>query len=74
MQPIVIPELGRLSKPEKILFLEDLWDSIASDQTAVPVPESRKEELDRRLRRYDSHPRALLSLEELMTRLESRKV
>jgi putative addiction module component (TIGR02574 family) len=73
MHPIDIPELARLSTPEKILLLEDLWDSIASDQAAVPVPQSHKEELDRRLRRHDSHPGSLLSLDELMTRIESRK-
>ena len=68
-----IPEITKLSTPEKILLVEDLWDTIASDQSAVPVPQSHIEELDRRLKRYESAPGTLLSLEELRTRIERRK-
>lgn len=73
MQISDIPEIGKLSTPEKILLIEDIWDSIASDESAVPVPQSHMEELDRRLKRYDSSPGTLLSLEELRTRVERRK-
>ncbi|HSB03659.1 MAG TPA: addiction module protein [Thermodesulfobacteriota bacterium] len=68
-----IPEITKLSTPEKILLVEDLWDSIASDESAVPIPKSHIEELDRRLKRYESAPGTLLSLEELRTRIERRK-
>jgi putative addiction module component (TIGR02574 family) len=68
-----IPEIGKLSTPEKILLIEDIWDSIASDESAVPVPQNHMEELDRRLKRYGSSPGTLLSLEELRTRVERRK-
>ena len=68
-----IPEIAQLSIPEKILLVEDLWDSIASDETSVPVPRSHIKELDRRLKRYSSHPGDILSLEELQRRIEKRK-
>jgi putative addiction module component (TIGR02574 family) len=68
-----IPEIIKLSTPEKILLVEDLWDSIASDESAVPVPQSHMEELDRRLKRYGSSPGNLLSLDELRTGIEKRK-
>lgn len=68
-----IPEIDRLSIPEKILLVEDLWDSIASDESSVPVPQSHVKELDRRLKRYGSHPGDILSLEELQRRIEKRK-
>ena len=67
-----IPEIARLSTPEKILFVEDLWDSIASDEAKVPVPQSHVEELDRRLKNYESHPGNLLSLEQLRARIQKR--
>jgi len=31
-----IPEIARLSVPEKLLFVEELWDSITADETSVP--------------------------------------
>ena len=68
-----IPEIDRLSIPEKILLVEDLWDSIASDESSVPVPQSHIKELDRRLKRYSTHPGDILSLEELQRRTEKRK-
>jgi len=68
-----IPEIENLSTSEKILLLEDLWDRIAVDESSVAVPESHKQELDRRMRRYKSHPGNLLSLEELQARIERKK-
>ena len=68
-----IPELAGLSTPEKILLLEDLWDSIASDEGSVPVPQSHRDELDRRLARHRAQPGNLLSLEELQARIARRK-
>ena len=60
-----IPELGRLTVPEKILLLEELWDSIASEEASVPVPQSHREELDRRLAEYEKDPGRLLTVGDL---------
>ncbi len=68
-----IPEITTLSASEKILLVEDLWDSIASDEASVLVHKSHIDELDRRLKSYASHPGDLLSLEELRSRIEKRK-
>lgn len=68
-----IPEIAQLSAPEKILLIEDLWDSIVSDESNVPVPQSHIEELKRRLKSYESKPGNLLSLEELQVRIERSK-
>ena len=68
-----IPEIAKLSTPEKILLVEDLWDSISSDESIVPVPQSHIDELDRRLKRYDSAGGRLLNIEELQARIENRK-
>ena len=68
-----MPEIAKLSVPEKILLVEDLWDKIVSDEFDIPVPESHKKELSKRLRRYKTTPGNLLSLKELRTRIEKRK-
>lgn len=58
-----------MSSPEKILLVEDLWDSIASDESGVPIPQSHMKKLDRRLKSYEPDPVNLLSLEELQVRI-----
>jgi putative addiction module component (TIGR02574 family) len=68
-----LPEISNLTIPEKILLVEDLWDSISADETSIPIPESHKTELDARLKRYESTPGALLSLDDLRTRIEKKK-
>jgi len=68
-----IPELARLTTAEKILLLEDLWDSIASDESSVPMPDSHRQELDRRLAEYERAPGRLLTLDDLRTKIEARK-
>ena len=65
-----IPEIERLSIAEKILLVEDLWESIASEESSVPVPQSHREELDRRLAEYEKDPGRLLTLEDLRGRIQ----
>jgi len=68
-----IPEINKLSTSEKILLVEDLWDSIAADESSVPVPESHVIELSERLQKNQSAPGNLLSLDELKARINSKK-
>lgn len=68
-----IPEIAKLSNPEKILFVEDMWDSIISKESNVPLPNSHVNELNRRFSKYESNPGNLLTLDELKFRIEKRK-
>ena len=68
-----LPEISRLSVPERILLLEDLWDTIASEPSSVPVPESHRAELDRRQAELDENPGMLLTLDDLQQRVEARQ-
>jgi len=45
--------LRDLPLAERIKLVEDLWDSIAEEQTALPVTPEQKAELDRRLDAYE---------------------
>jgi putative addiction module component (TIGR02574 family) len=46
--------LTNLPVEERIRIVEDLWDSIAHDQMALPLTVDQKAELDRRLDAYDA--------------------
>ena len=59
------PEIGSLSTAEKLLLVEDLWDSIAADAAPLPVPQSHLDELERRWERFAASPGDVVSLEEL---------
>src|ERR1700740_2682397 len=56
-------KLTDLPIDERIKLVEDLWDSIASDQGHLPVAPDQKAELDRRLDAYaiDKNPGRLAS-------------
>jgi len=47
-------KLSKLPIDERIKLVEELWDSIASDQKALPLTDDQKAELDRRLDAYDA--------------------
>lgn len=68
-----IPGISRLTIPEKILLIEDLWETINKNEYRVPIPPDHKKELDRRFKKYKANPGNLLSLEQLQERIESRK-
>ncbi len=68
-----IPEVANLSVQEKIVLLEELWDSIRTHQDSIPIPDSHKKELDKRLARHQDFPGEILSLDELRRGIEARK-
>lgn len=46
-------ELHNLSIDERLRLVEDIWDSIAADQGALPLTDEQKAELDKRLDIYE---------------------
>jgi putative addiction module component (TIGR02574 family) len=68
-----LSDIKKLSIPEKILLLEDLWDSIVPFESNISIPESHKNELDRRLQKHRKSPGDLLTLEQLQSGIEERK-
>jgi putative addiction module component (TIGR02574 family) len=46
-------KLRELPLDERIRLVEDLWDSIAADQKALPLTPAQRTELDRRLDAYE---------------------
>ena len=46
-------KLRELPVEERIKLVEELWDSIAADQKALPLTAEQKAELDRRLDAYE---------------------
>jgi putative addiction module component (TIGR02574 family) len=51
-----LSEFQKLPLHERLQLVEDLWDSIASEQQDLLVPEWQKEELDRRAKDFAENP------------------
>ncbi len=45
-------EIDGLELSEKLLLVEDIWDSIASSNAEIPLSEWQKQELDKRYHEY----------------------
>jgi putative addiction module component (TIGR02574 family) len=68
-----IPQFYELSTAEKILLVEEMWDTITAEEAEVSIPESHKGELDARLKAYEANPGDVLTLDELRARIDRQK-
>ena len=65
--------IKELSIEERILLIEEIWDSIEAEQEMLELTEEQKEELDRRIESYRKSPGEGVTWEVVMARLTSEK-
>ena len=53
-KPLTPSEIKKLSVAERILLVEEIWDSIAVEQEVMEVTEAQKRELDQRLASFEA--------------------
>jgi putative addiction module component (TIGR02574 family) len=63
-------ELTRLTPPERLALISQLWDSLEDDQ--LPLTAAQKAELDRRLATLDQDRREGITWAEVRAELERR--
>jgi putative addiction module component (TIGR02574 family) len=64
--------IDRMSTEDRLRLIEEIWDSLSAvDQ--LEIPESHREELDRRLAAADADPSAGSPWEEVRARLRGGK-
>jgi len=61
--------IDRLSFAERILLVEEIWDSIATEAEQLPLSEAQKQDIERRLETYEANPKAGSSWIDVKTRL-----
>ena len=64
--------IDQLSLAERILLVEEIWDSIAAEAKALEIPQSHKDELDRRLAAYHADPNGGSSWEDVKNRMQNQ--
>ena len=73
MGKITKKDVLELSVAERILLVEEIWDSIATRPEEVPVTDAQRRELNRRLRAYRESPDATLTWDEVRESLRRYK-
>ena len=63
-------DIAKLSAQERLELLEQLWDSLSPD--AVPMTDTQKEELDRRLDELEREGPAGIPWDEVLDRIRNR--
>ena len=64
--------LLKLPRAERIQLVEDLWDSIAREDSELPVLDSHRKELQRRKERFLAHPSSGRTWEQVKQHARSR--
>jgi putative addiction module component (TIGR02574 family) len=64
--------LLKLDRAERLQLVEDLWDSLAQEDAALPVPDWKRDELRRRKERFASHPSSARSWEQVKHRARTQ--
>lgn len=69
MSSSLLEEIRKLSVAERIQLVEDVWDSIATSDEELPIPDSHRQELARRREEHRRHPEYVIPWEEVRREL-----
>ncbi len=67
-----IENIKKLSIAERILIVEDIWDSIMLSEEDLPISDEQKKELDLRLESYNKNPDEGKSWKEVKDNIQSQ--
>ncbi len=73
MKNIKVSDTLKLSIPERIQLVEDIWDTIASETESIELTENEKKIIDERLEAYHKNPDAGSPWDEVYKRIVSKK-
>jgi putative addiction module component (TIGR02574 family) len=64
--------IDQLSVAQRILLVEEIWDSIAIEADQAPITEAQRQDLERRVAAYEADRHAGSSWEQVKARLQGR--
>jgi putative addiction module component (TIGR02574 family) len=64
--------IDRLPVEERLILVEEIWDSIAVDSAAVPLTDAQRRELQKRIEEDDANPDDVTPWEQVKTSIPSR--
>jgi putative addiction module component (TIGR02574 family) len=57
--------IDQLSIAERLRLVQEIWDSIAAEVEQLPLTESQRQEVDRRLAAHRANPQAAIPWEQV---------
>jgi putative addiction module component (TIGR02574 family) len=63
-------QLRKLPVTDRIELIDELWHSLAADQSEIPVPDWQKQMIDESLAEIDANPGKGIPLEEFHERID----
>jgi putative addiction module component (TIGR02574 family) len=64
--------IDQLSVAQRLLLVEEIWDSIADEEADVPLTDAQRLDLQRRVAAYEANPKAGSTWEEVKARLREK--
>lgn len=68
-----LDEIKKLDVNDRLWLAQAIWDTIDEEQVPADLTDEQKEDLDRRMADMQANPASLLTLDELTTRVRSRR-
>ena len=65
-------DIKKLGVDERLDLIEEIWVTLSGDPGQIPVPNSHKAELDKRLDRIDAGDDAGIPWDEVLNRVRNR--
>ena len=64
--------IDQLSVDERLALVEELWDSIADSNADLPLTNTQRAELDRRLAEHEANPNDVVPWEDIKASIDAR--
>ncbi len=65
-------DIAKLSPEDRLRLLEQLWESLSETPEAIPMTDTQREELDRRLDELDREGAVGIPWDEVLHRIRNR--
>jgi putative addiction module component (TIGR02574 family) len=64
--------IDQLSVAERVLLVEEIWDSISEEGEEIPLTDAQRQDLARRVAAYEANPRSGSAWDEVKARLRGQ--
>ncbi len=72
MNAVIAREVANLSPDQRLALIGEIWDTVAAAPESVPVPESHRAELARRVAAHRAAPGEVVQWTEVEAQIDER--